>query len=89
MIGTNCGHVVNPDQVRAQIEGSVAYGLGALLHQENTVKDGADGARRTSTRFPSLLMDEMPQIEIGAGADLRLLGRRRRADHHGRPRPPC
>ena len=40
VMGSNCGHVVNPDQVRAQIEGSVAYGLGALLYQENTVKDG-------------------------------------------------
>ena len=29
VMGTDCGHVVNPDQVIAQVEGSVAYGLGA------------------------------------------------------------
>jgi isoquinoline 1-oxidoreductase beta subunit len=62
IVGTNCGHVVNPDQVRAQIEGSVAYGLGALFHQENTVKDGAMVEKNFDT-FPSLLMDEMPRIE--------------------------
>ena len=62
VVGTNCGHVVNPDQVRAQIEGSVAYGLGALFHQENTVKDGAMVEKNFDT-FPSLLMDEMPRIE--------------------------
>jgi isoquinoline 1-oxidoreductase beta subunit len=62
VIGTNCGHVVNPDQVKAQIEGSVAYGLGALFHQENTIKDGAMVETNFDT-FPSLLIDEMPHIE--------------------------
>ncbi len=62
VVGTNCGHIVNPDQVRAQIEGSVAYGLGALFHQANTVKDGAMVERNFDT-FPSLMMDEMPKIE--------------------------
>jgi isoquinoline 1-oxidoreductase beta subunit len=62
VVGTDCGVVVNPDQVRAQIEGSVAYGLGALFHQENTVKDGKMVERNFDT-FPSLLMDEMPRIE--------------------------
>ncbi len=62
VIGTNCGHIANPDQVRAQIEGSVAYGLGALFHQENTVKDGQMVQTNFDT-FPSLLLDEMPHIE--------------------------
>ena len=62
VIGTNCGHVVNPDQVKAQIEGSVAYGLGALFHQENTIKDGAAVEKNFDT-FPSLLIDEMPVVE--------------------------
>ncbi len=61
IIGTNCGHVVNPDQVKAQIEGSVAYGLGALMHQEITIKDGAVVEKNFDT-FPSLMMDEMPDV---------------------------
>ena len=62
VVGTNCGHVVNPDQVRAQIEGSVAYGLGAMLHMESTVKDGAIVEKNFDT-VPSMLIDEMPHIE--------------------------
>ena len=32
VLALNCGHAVNPDQIAAQVEGSVAYGLtrGAL-----------------------------------------------------------
>ena len=62
VVGTNCGHVVNPDQVQAQIEGSVAYGLSALLHQKSTVKDGAIVERNFDTQ-PVLLIDEMPKVE--------------------------
>ncbi len=62
VVGTNCGHVVNPDQVKCQIEGAVAYGLGALFHQENTVRNGAMVEGNFDT-FPSLLIDEMPKVE--------------------------
>jgi isoquinoline 1-oxidoreductase subunit beta len=34
------GYVVNPDTCRAQAEGNVLFGLGALLYQENTIRDG-------------------------------------------------
>ena len=48
VLALDCGHVVNPDQVAAQVEGSVAYGLGAALYGECTVEDGRM-ARPTST----------------------------------------
>ncbi len=38
--GTDPGHVVNPDAVRAQVEGSFVYGLSALLYSEITVEQG-------------------------------------------------
>jgi isoquinoline 1-oxidoreductase subunit beta len=62
VIGTNCGHVVNPDQVKCQIEGSVAYGLGAMLYQENTIKNGAMVEGNFDT-FGALRIDEMPKVE--------------------------
>ena len=31
VLALNCGHAVNPDQIAAQVEGSVAYGLSATL----------------------------------------------------------
>src|SRR5437879_4569768 len=40
VITINCGHPVNPDQIAAQVEGSVAFGLTALLYGEMTVKNG-------------------------------------------------
>jgi isoquinoline 1-oxidoreductase beta subunit len=37
---TDPGHVVNPDQVRAQVEGSFVYGLSAGLSSEITIEKG-------------------------------------------------
>lgn len=30
VLATNCGHPLNPDQIAAQVEGSVAYALDSL-----------------------------------------------------------
>jgi isoquinoline 1-oxidoreductase subunit beta len=60
--GIDCGIAVNPDQIAAQIEGSFAYGLSAMLFNENTLK----GGRMTEENFDNweiLRMDEMPKVE--------------------------
>ena len=62
MLATDCGHVVNPDQVVAQIEGSVAYGLGATLYQECTLKNGRIVEENFDT-YPMMLMEAFPKIE--------------------------
>ena len=59
---TNPGHVVNPDQVAAQVEGSFVYGLSAAFHQECTVKGGRIVEENFDT-YPALRMDEMPKVE--------------------------
>lgn len=59
---TNPGHVVNPDQVAAQVEGSFVYGLSAAFHQECTVKDGRIVEENFDT-YPALRMAEMPKVE--------------------------
>lgn len=59
---TNCGHAVNPQQIEAQVEGSFAYGLSALLYGEITAKNG----RVQQENFDSyeiLRMAEMPKVE--------------------------
>jgi isoquinoline 1-oxidoreductase subunit beta len=61
-LGVDSGHVVNPGQVEAQVQGSVAYGLGAALFQAITIKDG----RVVETNFDTLEMMRMadfPRIE--------------------------
>jgi isoquinoline 1-oxidoreductase beta subunit len=62
VLGVDSGHVVNPGQVEAQIEGSVAYGLGAALYQEATIKDG----RIVETNFDTyeiMRLAEFPKVE--------------------------
>ena len=36
----DCGLVVNPDQVRAQIEGNLVWGIGMALKEELVIEDG-------------------------------------------------
>ena len=59
---TDPGHVVNPQQVEAQVEGSFAYGLSAALFGACTVKDGRIEQDNFST-YPALLMAQMPKVE--------------------------
>jgi isoquinoline 1-oxidoreductase beta subunit len=62
VIGTDSGHVVNPDQVDAQIVGSVAYGLSATMFEESTIKDGAVVEQNLDT-YEILRMADFPKVE--------------------------
>jgi isoquinoline 1-oxidoreductase beta subunit len=62
VLALDCGHAVNPDQIAAQIEGSVAYGLTATLYGECRVKDG----RMVDLNFDTyqiMRLSEMPKVE--------------------------
>jgi len=62
VLALNCGHAVNPGQIAAQVEGSVAYGLSATLYGECTVEKG----RMVQSNFhdyPILRLAEMPKVE--------------------------
>ena len=62
VLATNCGHAVNPGQIAAQVEGSVAYGLSATFFGEITVDKG----RVQQTNFDTyriLRIAEMPKVE--------------------------
>ena len=59
----DCGLVVNPDIVRAQVEGAIIFGLSAALDQEITVRDGV--VQQTNfDGFPLLRMHECPEIVV-------------------------
>jgi isoquinoline 1-oxidoreductase subunit beta len=62
VLALDCGHVVNPDQIAAQVEGSVAYGLTATLYGECTVKDGRIAELNFDT-YQIMRLAEMPKIE--------------------------
>jgi isoquinoline 1-oxidoreductase beta subunit len=59
----DCGTVVNPDTVRAQIQSAIIFGVTAALYGEITLKDG----RVEQTNFDTyqiLRMKEAPAIEV-------------------------
>ena len=59
----DCGPVVNPDIVRAQMEGGIVFGLTAALYGEITFEKGR--VRQGNFHdYPMLRMHEMPQIEV-------------------------
>ncbi|MEJ0077742.1 MAG: molybdopterin cofactor-binding domain-containing protein [Alphaproteobacteria bacterium] len=62
VLALNCGHAVNPHQIAAQVEGSVAYGLSATFYGEMVIDKG----RVTNTNFDSyeiMRLAEMPKVE--------------------------
>lgn len=58
----DCGIAINPDQVRAQMEGGIGFGLGAVLHEELTLTDGRVDQANYDAYLP-LRIDEMPKVE--------------------------
>jgi len=60
---TDPGHVVNPQQVEAQIAGSFVYGLSAMLYGECTVKNGRIEQENFDT-YNVMRLDEMPAVEV-------------------------
>jgi isoquinoline 1-oxidoreductase beta subunit len=59
----DCGMAINPDVIRAQIEGGIAFSLGAALHSEITLKDGII-QQSNFHDYPVLRMQEMPKVEV-------------------------
>jgi len=59
----DCGRVINPDGVKAQLEGGVVYGLSAALKGEITIKDGA-AVQSNFHDYDVLRIDEMPKVEV-------------------------
>jgi isoquinoline 1-oxidoreductase beta subunit len=58
----DCGHVVNPLTVEAQVEGAIVFGLTAALYGEITINEG----KVEQTNFDDyemLRMADMPKVE--------------------------
>ena len=59
----DCGTVVNPDTVRAQIQSAIIFGITAALYGEITLKDGRVEQANFDT-YQILRMNEAPAIEV-------------------------
>jgi len=59
----DCGQTVNPDTVKAQLEGGIIFGLTAALKTEITLDKGRV-QQRNFNDYPMLRMFEAPAIEV-------------------------
>ncbi|CAI8840474.1 xanthine dehydrogenase family protein molybdopterin-binding subunit [Methylocaldum szegediense] len=59
----DCGQVVNPDTVAAQMESGVVWALSAALYGEITLDKG-EVEQSNFTDYPILRIDEMPTVEV-------------------------
>jgi isoquinoline 1-oxidoreductase subunit beta len=59
----DCGTVINPDTVEAQIQGAIMFGITAALYGEITLKDGRVEQANFDT-YQILRMNEAPAIEV-------------------------
>ncbi|HHJ15641.1 MAG TPA: xanthine dehydrogenase family protein molybdopterin-binding subunit [Gammaproteobacteria bacterium] len=68
----DCGAVINPDTVVAQMESGIAFGLSAALYGEITLEVGR--VRQSNFHdYPVLRMSDMPEVEVHiveSGAEL-------------------
>jgi isoquinoline 1-oxidoreductase beta subunit len=58
----DCGVAIHPDNIRAQLEGGMVYGLTAALRGEITIAQGAV-QQANFHNYPMLTMREMPRVE--------------------------
>ncbi|MGH7339272.1 MAG: molybdopterin cofactor-binding domain-containing protein, partial [Candidatus Rokuibacteriota bacterium] len=56
----DCGLAVNPDRVRAQVEGGIIYGLSLAIHDDVTFRDGAV-EQSNFHDYPTLRLNQTPK----------------------------
>ena len=59
----DCGFVLNPDNVRSQMEGGIGFGLGSILFDEITLDEGRV-AQSNFHDYRMLRIGEMPRVDV-------------------------
>jgi isoquinoline 1-oxidoreductase beta subunit len=59
----DCGKIVNPDTIKAQMESGIVFGLSAALHSKITFKNGRV-EQSNFHDYPILRLNEMPLVEV-------------------------
>lgn len=60
----DCGVAINPNVMRAQVEGGIGYGLGHALYSEITLGEGGVVQQSNFDTYRSLRIGEMPDVEV-------------------------
>jgi isoquinoline 1-oxidoreductase beta subunit len=64
VVALDCGIVVNPDLVRAQVEGGLLFGLSAAAWGEVVIGEGGEITTQNFDRYPIMRMRSVPAIEL-------------------------
>ena len=60
----DCGITINPDLIRAQVEGGLLFGLSAAAWGEVVLGDGGEIVTQNFDRYPLVRMRSVPAIEV-------------------------
>jgi len=60
----DCGVPVNPNVIRAQMEGGIGFGLGAALYSELHLDEGGRPRESNFDRYQNLRIADMPEVEV-------------------------
>jgi isoquinoline 1-oxidoreductase subunit beta len=63
VIAADCGRVVNPDTLAAQIQGGAVFGISSVLYNQITFAAGRV-EQSNFNNYRVVRMDEMPAIEV-------------------------
>jgi isoquinoline 1-oxidoreductase subunit beta len=64
VFGLDCGRNVNPDLIRAQVEGGLLWGLSAASWGEIVLGEGGDIVTQNFDAYPVIRMRSVPQMEV-------------------------
>ena len=62
-VAVDCGIAVNPDTIKAQMEGGTGFGLGSILAEELTLVNGEVEQGNYDTYTP-LRISAMPEVDV-------------------------
>ncbi len=60
----DCGVAINPNVIKAQMEGGIGYGLGAVLFDAVTLGEGGAIMQSNFHDYRSIRINEMPDVEV-------------------------
>jgi isoquinoline 1-oxidoreductase beta subunit len=63
-VAVDCGVPVNPNVIRAQMEGGVGFGLSAVLFGEISLGEGGEVQQSNFHDYRMLRINEMPEVEV-------------------------